>query len=376
MRILISSLNEASWLAEALAARPGYEVAALHAARVDLGDFGVSAPRPRPQAAYALHTLPVFPRRPYPYSLYCGAVARRLRDFDPEIIYLLGEPSELNTAQLVRAARRHCPRSRLFLFAFENVLRSWQGFPKCLRGAAEKYVLPRLDGLVACSHSARRVLEQRGVPPGRIRVLYQAVGGNFTPQPEPSLRRELCAPEDFLVGYVGRLVPEKGIDLLLQALAQLPPQFVLAVVGSGHHEAALAQLAAELGVASRVRWLGRIPREKLPRYFSTFDALVLPSRSRPDWQEQFGAVLVEGMYCETAVIGSSSGAIPEVIGETGLVFPEESAAELAKCLQRLAADPAWRRQLAQAGRRRAQREFTIEAYVERLVAFWTEATGM
>lgn len=375
MRILISSLNEAHWLPEYLSIRAGWEVASLHAARVDLGDFGVSAPPLRPTAAYTRHILPVFPQRPYPYSLYLGGLGRVLRDYQPEIIYLLSEPSELNTAQLVRAARRYCPHSRIFLFVFENVLRSWRGFPKCLRGQAERYVLSQLDGVAACTHSARRVLEQRGFPPGRIRVVYQAVGGDFSPQPEAALRQELAAPEAFLVGYVGRLVPEKGIDLLLQALAQLPPQFVLAVVGSGRHEQALRELATRLGVAERVRWLGRIPREKLPRYLSTFDTLVLPSRSLPDWQEQFGAVLVESMYCETPVIGSSSGAIPEVIGDTGLVFAEESAAELAKCLQRLAADPAWRQQLGQAGRQRALREFTLETYVQRLVALFEEATG-
>lgn len=372
MRILLSSLNSTPWLAEALAAR-GLEVAALHAARVDLGDFGFSVPQPPADGSYTLHTLPVFPLRPYPYSRYRGPLGRILRDLQPDIVYHLGEPSELNTAQVVRAARRHCPQARQVLFTFENVLRDWRGFPRCLRGRAERTVLPRLDRVAACSHSAKAVLEARGVAPERIRVLYQAVSGDFSAQPDPALRRELCPDDCFLVGYVGRLVHEKAVDVLLRALALLPPHFALCAVGGGREAEALAALAEELGLAGRVTWLGRVPREQMARTLSTFDALVLPSRSIPTWQEQFGAVLVEAMFCETPVIGSSSGAIPEVIGDAGLVFPEEDAAALAERLRGLQADEALRRQLGQAGRQRALREFSVEVYVERLLGLFEEA---
>lgn len=374
MRVLLSALNSTPWLAEALSAR-GLEVAALHAARVDLGDFGFSVPQPPPEGSYALHTLPVFPLRPYPYSRYRGPLGRVLRDWQPDIIYHLGEPSELNTAQVMRAARRHCPQARQVLFSFENVLRDWRGFPRYLRAMAEAYVLPRLDRVAACSHSARAVLEARGVAPERIRVLYQAVSGDFSPQPDPALRQQLCPSDCFLVGYVGRLVHEKAVDVLLRALALLPPPFALCAVGGGREAEALASLADELGLTRRVRWLGRVPREQMARTLSTFDALVLPSRSIPTWQEQFGAVLVEAMLCETPVIGSSSGAIPEVIGEAGLIFPEEDAAALAERLERLQRDELLRRRLGATGRQRALREFTVEVYVERLVGLFEEALG-
>ena len=140
-------------------------------------------------------------------------------------------------------------------------------------------------------------------------------------------------------------------------------------------EIAVVLLSTALGVAARVHWLGRIARAQMPRYLSSLDALVLPSRSIPTWQEQFGAVLVEAMYCATAVVGSSSGAIPEVIGEAGLVFPEEDPAGLAACLLRLRDDPGLRGRLAEAGRQRALSTFALPVYVERLLTLFAEALG-
>lgn len=374
MRVLIAALNSVGGVAEALAAREGVEVSCLHAARVDLGDFGISAPpAPAAGAPYTLHTLPVFPQRPYPYSLYRGGPARVLRQVQPDVIYLLGEPSELSVAQLVRAAGRACPRAGLALFSYENVVRTWRGFPRCLRGRAERYVLPRLDRVLACSHSAQAALEAQGLRPERVRVVphgFSPAGLEHTP--DPALRRELGAEGCFLVGYVGRLVPEKGVDLLLEALAALPPHFMLAVVGSGRAGEQLRERSRSLGLGERVLWLGRFERPQLPRFLSTLDALVLPSRSIPQWQEQYGAVLVEAMLCETAVVGSSSGAIPEVIGDTGLVFPEGNAGALAECLRRLADDPALRRELTAAGRPRALREFSLDTYLTRLLAVFGE----
>jgi len=374
MRLLISGLNSATWLCDALAAQSGLEVAALHARAVDLGEFGFSAPAAPAGGAWQLHTLPVFPRRPYPYSRYVGGLARVLREVRPDAIYHLGEPSELNTAQVVRAARRVCPQAKIVLFSFENVTRTWEGFPRSLRGRAECTVLPQVDMFAACTHTAEATLIAAGVEAARIRVVYLGSDPTlFRPQAAPEVRAQLGPRDGFLVGYVGRLVPEKGVDVLLHALSQLPAEFTLCVIGAGRSEAELRQLAGELGLAERVRWLGRVEHKLMPRYLSALDALVLPSRSIPTWQEQYGAVLVEGMLCGTAVVGSTCGAIPEVIGEAGLVFPEGDAEALAERLMRLRDDAERRQALGARGRERALQEFTIDVHVSRLLTLFEEA---
>ena len=95
-------------------------------------------------------------------------------------------------------------------------------------------------------------------------------------------------------------------------------------------------------------------------YLNRCDALVLPSLTRPNWKEQFGRVLIEAMACQTSVIGSNSGEIPNVIGDAGLVFPEGDVAALTDCLGRLRADPGARERLANKGR-------------ERVLVFYTQA---
>ena len=166
------------------------------------------------------------------------------------------------------------------------------------------------------------------------------------------------AATTFVAGYAGRLVPEKGIDLLLRAIAQLPAGARAPVVGSGPERARLMRLAAELGLAGRVTWTPLVPSAEMPGVLAGFDCLVLPSRTRPNWKEQFGRVLVEAMACGVPVIGSTSGELPLVIGDAGLLFPEGDAAGLAQKLLELWRQPEQRAALAVRGRERMLARYT------------------
>jgi glycosyltransferase involved in cell wall biosynthesis len=96
----------------------------------------------------------------------------------------------------------------------------------------------------------------------------------------------------------------------------------------------------------------------MPQFYQTADVLVLPSRPRPNWTEQFGRVLTEAMASEVAVVGSNVGEIPHVIGNAGTVFPEGDAVALADVLNRLVSVPAVRRDLGARGRARVLSHFT------------------
>ncbi len=100
------------------------------------------------------------------------------------------------------------------------------------------------------------------------------------------------------------------------------------------------------------------------------DVLVLPSRTQPNWKEQFGRVLIEAMSCGVPVIGSTCGEIPQVIGEAGLVFPEGDVAALRAALSRLIDQPELRAELARRGRARVLAEFTQAAIARRHVAVY------
>jgi glycosyltransferase involved in cell wall biosynthesis len=175
----------------------------------------------------------------------------------------------------------------------------------------------------------------------------------FTPKP-----LERRTEGVFIIGYAGRLVSEKGIDLLLHAAARLPGAWRVHIAGDGPAHTALADLAAQLGLADRVVFEGQLPSAQMVSFYHRLDALVLPSRTRPNWKEQFGRLLIEAMACRVPVVGACSGAIPGVIGEGGLIFPEDDVAALHDHLLALMEDEALRQQLGEAGRARVIEHFT------------------
>lgn len=164
------------------------------------------------------------------------------------------------------------------------------------------------------------------------------------------------------VGYIGRLVPEKGLEDLLQASAKITT--AVHIAGGGPWRADLESLASRLGV--KAIWYGHLGSEAIHELFMTMDVLVLPSRTTPTWKEQFGRVLVEAMAAGVPVIGSDSGEIPNVIGDTGLVFPEGDVSGLVDCLYQIENSPSLAVSLAQAGRKKAKENYTWEHVSDRL----------
>ena len=180
---------------------------------------------------------------------------------------------------------------------------------------------------------------------------------------------------------VGRLVPRKGFDVLMEAAARLAPgrpDLVVAVAGSGRQGGRLARLAASR--RAPVRFLGRIADETLPSLYAAADVFASPCRTR--WggleQEGFGIVFLEAAACGVpAVAGASGGAGEAVIdGQTGIVVERpDDPASVATALATLLDDPAERRRTGELARRRAVTEFGYDVLVERLAEGMSVALG-
>jgi glycosyltransferase involved in cell wall biosynthesis len=129
--------------------------------------------------------------------------------------------------------------------------------------------------------------------------------------------------------YVGRIVYEKGLDYLLKAISSLDFPYSLTVVGSGKI-GCYRKLARKLGC--NVVFLGPVEYHKLPTIYHKHNVLILPSITTPYWKEQLGMVLIEAMATGRIVIGSNSGAIPEIVGDAGFIVPERNATAIRKIL--------------------------------------------
>ena len=138
--------------------------------------------------------------------------------------------------------------------------------------------------------------------------------------------------------FVGRLVSDKGVDLLLRALQILKRDGMssaLTIVGTGPEEANLRKLATELGLEAQVTFAGKKSGVELAQFLNQYLILVVPSR----WAEPFGVVAVEGIACGCAVIGSQDGGLKEAIGGCGLTFENGNVNQLAAQLERLIKGP-------------------------------------
>ena len=141
--------------------------------------------------------------------------------------------------------------------------------------------------------------------------------------------------------FVGRLVSDKGASLLLEALALLGSGPRLTVAGDGPERASLEKQAADLGLQSRVDFVGSQTSEQLAKLLRQHEILVVPSR----WREPFGIVALEGIACGCVVVGSAEGGLAEAIGPCGVTFPNGDAQALANALARFLEDPSERDRL-------------------------------
>jgi glycosyltransferase involved in cell wall biosynthesis len=294
----------------------------------------------------------------------------RMRAFRPDLVHIDEEPYNVATLHALWLARRR--GARTLWFTWQNLNRR---YPLPFR-LIETYTLDRTNYAIAGTQGAAEVWREKGYT-GPMAVIPQfGVDPDlFSPSKMGRLER-LSARRDaargFTIGYVGRLVTEKGVDVLLEALRDLPGMWRLRVVGRGPDEESLKAQVRLLGLSHRVIFEGWLPSVRMPAFYRELDTLVLPSRSQPNWVEQFGRVLIEAMACAVPVVGSDCGEIPNVIGDAGLVFPEEDAEALRANLVQLMRNPDLWSDLARQGRERVLSHFTQERIAARTVAVYRE----
>lgn len=316
---------------------------------------GVQRLERRYTAGYRLATLPIALNGQHHLHFY-PTLGFALRGLRPQVFHIDEESFNLATFLAmwlgVRGGARCC------FYNWANIERTYPP-PFSL---FERYNLRHAAHALAGNQEAATIIRRHGYR-GPISVIPQfgVDPALFSPSPE---QRERAT---FTVGYLGRLVPEKGLLDLVEAMAGTPPHLRLRLVGSGAQRPVIERRAALLGLSERLEIVAAVGSTEVPVALRSLDLLVLPSRTTRSWKEQFGRVLVEAMSCGVPVLGSSSGEIPHVIGDAGLIFPEGDVAALRAALLRLASDLDLRATLARRGRERAGAEFSQAAVARRHV---------
>ncbi|MBN1319156.1 MAG: glycosyltransferase family 4 protein [Anaerolineales bacterium] len=311
-------------------------------------------------AGYRLLADPILFNGQYHIHFY-PRLKKRIAEFRPDILHIDEEPYNLATWHAWRLARQAGIKS--LFFSWQNLNRIYP-FPF---NWMERSVLKGVDYAIYGSFGAAGVGKDKGYSgPAAVIPQFGVDAELFSP---PARR---IPGRGFMIGYAGRLVPEKGVDLLILAVADLPGLWQLSIAGDGPERENLESLAKKLGVNDRVFFEGQIQSFRMPAFMRELDAFVLPSRTRPNWKEQFGRVLIEAMACEVVVIGAACGEIPEVIGGAGLVFPENDAAALRNRLIQLMSDEEARDRLGKQGRQRVLERFTQQQIALQTVQVYRE----
>lgn len=286
-----------------------------------------------------------------------------MTQFQPDIVHIDEEPYNLATWQAFLFARRL--KARALFFSWQNIARKYP--PPFSWG--EKWILDNVDYALMGTDSAGDVWRKKG-----YRGLMSTVP-QFGTDTELFHPTKPPASRPLTLGYIGRLVEEKGVHLLLEAASKLAGEWRVRIVGGGPLRDELALFSHELGIAERVDWVGQVPSTQMPAQYHEMDVLVLPSLTRPNWKEQFGRVLVEAMASGIPVIGSDSGAIPGVVGNAGLIVPENNIPELTTALEKMQ-NADLRELFGVQGRKRVLKQFTHEQIAQETVRVYNRIMTM
>jgi len=298
-------------------------------------------------------------------------LAQILKEFQPHIIDLWEEPWGLVSAHTCWLRNRFLPKTKIVSETEQNINKSLP-FPF---EQFRSYTLKNIDSAIVRNQEAIEVLRAKGYK-GPAEVVPNGVDINlFRPLDRNLCRRELGL-SGFVVGYVGRIVEEKGLMDMVEALVFCPEDTHLLFVGAGPFRRKLENRINEIKKTKQVDFLSNQTYEDLPRLMNAMDVLTLVSRTTPSWKEQFGRVIVEAQACQTPVIGSDSGAIPEVLDQGGLIVPERNPQALAVAIKQLYESPELRIKLGLFGRCQAEEKYSWEKVVIRMRNIYVNTAGL
>ncbi len=335
--------------------RLGVDVTHLSAARWNEGGSEVALSRGGDSFVRTARTLG---RHPYRFVYDPVAVTQALRSGPYDIVDVHEEPASLAHAELRLLARlTGNGRAPMLFYGAQNISKR---YPPPFRWF-EQQAFRRSAGTYVCNEAAGEIFRTKGFT-GVVRTIGLGVD---VERFAPGAARPAGGP--LRVGYVGRLEEHKGVHVLIEAIAGMGHH--LDVYGDGPYRAELESIVARERAA--VVFHGGAAHDALADIYRSFDVVAIPSQVRPNWIEQFGRVAVEAMASGVPVVAASTGSLPEVVADAGVLLAPTDVAVWRRALDELAADPQRRAALAAAGLERASK-YSWDAIAGQHVALYRE----
>lgn len=317
-------------------------------------------------------------------SFYAHGMFRAFKSVRPHVVLMMEESFAMFALQTLLAQRLYAPSAKLVFYS--NNITTYNHFTYRLGKLYKqvgRYVTPRFDVGLCVNDIAARVLQETGHDVA-VKTLFYGVNERlFFPRNREESRAALGLPaDDRIILYAGRLMELKGVQDLMIAFDRIRNErtntpegerLKLLIVGAGEYSAELHTLASRLDSAQAIEFRDLVPIEQMPALMSAADLFVLPSRA--EINEQFGRVNVEAMLCGTTIIGSTSGGIPEAIGDGGFVFEAGNIDALADTIRRALDKPEESERRRQIGYERALSLYSADAFIKGIIALCEELTG-
>jgi glycosyltransferase involved in cell wall biosynthesis len=351
-------------------------------ARIGAGEWEVTAVAPsffhgdlrpiplevQPGESCRLEPMPAYFTSRIHWMLY----GRRLRTVlrEPwDVVHCWEEPYVLSGGQVAWWTPR---RAALVYATFQNIPKE---YPPPFQWI-ERYALARATGWIAFGETIDQALTQKPCYQKRARRIIPLGVDLARFHPDPAAKRAIrdaldwTASDPPVVGYLGRFVPQKGLEVLTKALDHVRAPWRALLVGGGPMERPLREWAQNHG--NRVRIATKVKHDQVPAYLNAMDVLCAPSRTTPTWREQLGRMLIEAFACGIPVIASDSGEIPHVVKDAGIIVPENDVEKWTKTLMDLLDNASRRLDLSARGLERARTAYAWPIIARRHLDFFGE----
>lgn len=305
-------------------------------------------------------------------SFFYNRIGGLIKNFQPDFIHLFEEANTFFTFQAYLMKRLFSPSTKLVFDNFQNILFEHTDYTfHQLYDYMESRVFKNSVCATVRYQGSRDFLLKRGfnkpiyeIPWGTDISLFRKMDSN-------SIRKKYQL-DKFTFGYIGRLEETKGILDLINAFARLKEDARLLIVGKGSVEDKMNMLIKRLNLSDKIRYVGYVSHPQLPEYYNAMDCLVVPTYTTDMVKEQFGRVIIEALACGVPVVGSTSGAIPAVIGEAGLVFEEKNVQDLTEKMTKILVEKDLRSKLGRLAVNRVHEKFTWDKFAESCVRMYRE----